>query len=290
VWLVSQKLEFTDKLYTHSQTFLSIGAPATVNPWTKKSIEIANEQNYLDRLLDVYPMNPEGPREIDQQKWSEVEKYFTDANLPELVETLLRFDLFPIKDSYIAYLKRDKGAVARNSETINRLGKSLIAMGLPRIKEKCSEPKETNRQIGPMFRNWVNRGALNVDSTSEIDKFKNAKENLLLDLGDEGLKNFANKYLDYNGKKGLDLIGRFGGEFVVVEAKFLTDFGGHQNAQFNDAITLVENKQIKATKVAVLDGVPYIERKKDKMCLAIRSNSDHNIMSVLVLKDFLHQL
>jgi hypothetical protein len=276
-------------LCAHSESYLLIGGVVSMNLWTKKSIEIANKQNYLDLLLDVYPMNPEGPRELDPNKWSEVEKYFSDRNLPELVETLLSFDLFPIKDSYIAYLKRDKSALARNSETVNRLGKSLVAMGLPKIKEKCAEPKETNRQIGPMFRNWINRGALNVEITSDVERFKNSKVDLLLDLGDEGLMNFANKNLNYNGEKGLDLIAKFGSEFVVAEAKFLTDFGGHQNAQLNDEITLVKNKQIKATKVAVLDGVPYIEGS-NKMSLAVRSNSDHNIMSVLVLKDFLHQL
>lgn len=275
-------------MFTQQELCL-VGGLAKMNPWTKQSIQIANQQNYLDRLLDVYPMNPEGPRELDPNKWSEVEKYFSDRNLPELVETLLSFELFPIKDSYVAYLKRDKGAVARNGETIKRLGKSLMAMGLPKIKEKCAEPKETNRQIGPMFRNWINSGALIVDSTSDIERFKSTKTDLLLDLGDEGLMNFANKNLNYNGDKGLDLIAKFGGEFVVAEAKFLTDFGGHQNAQFNDAITLVKNKQIKATKIAILDGVPYIE-SSNKMSLAVRSNSDYNIMSVLVLKEFLHQL
>ncbi len=276
-------------LCSRCDKYLPIGGLAKMNPWTKKSIEIANKQNYLDRLLEVYPMNPEGPRELDPNKWSAVEKYFSDRNLPELVETLLSFELFPIKDSYIAYLKRDKGAIARNKETINRLGNSLVAMGLPKIKEKCAEPKETNRQIGPMFRNWITKGALKVESTSEIERFKNSKEDLLLDLGDEGLMNFANKYLNYNGEKGLDLIAKFGNEYVVAEAKFLTDFGGHQNAQFNDAIALVKNKNIKATKVAVLDGVPYIEGS-NKMSLAVRSNSDHKIMSVLVLKEFLHQI
>jgi hypothetical protein len=140
-----------------------------------------------------------------------------------------------------------------------------------------------------MFRNWINKGALNVDSTSDIERFKNSKANLLLDLGDDGLMNFANENLNYNGEKGLDLIAKFGGEFVVAEAKFLTDFGGHQNAQFNDAITLIKNKKVKATKIAILDGVPYIEGS-NKMSLAVRSNSDYNIMSVLVLKEFLHQL
>ncbi|PUD67335.1 hypothetical protein C2R52_03635 [Helicobacter pylori] len=39
----------------------------------------------------------------------------------------------------------------------------------------------------------------------------------------------------------------------------LTDFGGHQNAQFNDAISTIETPNIKAIKVAILDGVLYIE-------------------------------
>lgn len=29
------------------------------------------------------------------------------------------------------------------------------------------------------------------------------------------------------------------GKYVIGEAKFLTDFGGHQNAQFNDAISMI---------------------------------------------------
>ena len=35
--------------------------------------------------------------------------------------------------------------------------------------------------------------------------------------------------------KGLDFIARFNGKYVIGEfPKFLTDFGGHQNAQFNE--------------------------------------------------------
>lgn len=69
-------------------------------------------------------------------------------------------DLFPIKGSYVAYLKRDTSSIDRNPQTINRLCGRLYEMGLNRIYEKCSEPKETNRQIGPMFRRWLSRGTL----------------------------------------------------------------------------------------------------------------------------------
>jgi hypothetical protein len=262
---------------------------SSMNPWTAKSIEIANKQDYLDKLLEVYPMNPESAREIDPQKWSIVEEYFRKENRLKLIETLLTFDLFPIKDSYIAYLKRDKNSLIRNSKTIDRIGNSLINMGLEKIKEKCSEPKETNRQIGPMFRNWINSNKLDLARTNDYKKFRSSKDNLILDLSDEGLMDFANKFLNYKGNKGLDLVAKIGNQYVVAEAKFLTDFGGHQNAQFNDAITLVDNKHVSAIKIALLDGVPYID-SNNKMSVFLRKNENRNIMSVLVLKDFLNQL
>ncbi len=35
-------------------------------------------------------------------------------------------------------------------------------MGLDKIFEKRTEPKETNRQIGPFFRRWLNKKALGL--------------------------------------------------------------------------------------------------------------------------------
>ncbi|GAA8500880.1 hypothetical protein HpDR57_06110 [Helicobacter pylori] len=46
---------------------------------------------------------------------------------------------------------------------------------------------------------------------------------------------------------------RFNKKYIIGEAKFLTDFGGHQNAQFNDAISTIEAPNIKAIKVAILE-------------------------------------
>ena len=83
--------------------------------------------------------------------------------------------------------------------------------------------------------------------------------NSLLDASDAGMMAFATKHLNYKHNKGLDFIGRFNGKYVIGEAKFLTDFGGHQNAQFNDAIATIQTKNVKAVTVAVLDGVLYIK-------------------------------
>ncbi len=70
----------------------------------------------------------------------------------------------------------------------------------------------------------------------------------------------------------------------------MTDFGGHQNAQFNDAIATVQAENVKAIKIAILDGVVYI-KSNNKMYKSLTENyENYNIMSALVLRDFIYQI
>lgn len=92
-----------------------------MNYRTQLSIELANQRDYLDQLFKVYPTIPDTIREINNEKWSMVEKEFRNRDNFALVNSLLSLDLFPIKDSYVAYLKRDKASIKRNPKTINRL-------------------------------------------------------------------------------------------------------------------------------------------------------------------------
>ena len=260
-----------------------------MNKWTKLSIEYANQRSYLDDLFQVYPTIPEGLRVIDKNVWAEVEKSFKKKDNDLLLRQLLKFDLFPIKDSYIAYLKRDGSAIDRNPRTINRICGRLYEMGLDKIFERCSEPKETNRQIGPMFRDWLKRKSLGIEPVT-LDEFLSNDKDAILDAGDNAMMNFAKEHLGYNHKKGLDFVGRFNRQFVIGEAKFLTDFGGHQNAQFNDAISTIQAKGVKAFKIAILDGVLFIEGKNKMYKSITETYKDCNIMSALVLREFLYQI
>lgn len=260
-----------------------------MNKWISLSIEYANQRSYLDDLFQVYPTIPEGIREIDQALWKEVEKSFAKKDNDLLIRQLLHLDLFPIKDSYIAYLKRDSTGIDRNPRTINRICGRLYEMGLDEIFERCSEPKETNRQIGPMFRQWLKNKSLGIEPVP-LNEFLSNEEDAILDAGDNAMMFFARKYLRYYHNKGLDFVGRFNKKLVIGEAKFLTDFGGHQNAQFNDAISTIEVEGVDAVKVAILDGVLYIEGK-NKMFKAITEEyRNHNIMSALVFREFLYQI
>ncbi|HXF48665.1 MAG TPA: restriction endonuclease [Verrucomicrobiae bacterium] len=260
-----------------------------MNHWMSLSIDYANQRSYLDDLFQVYPTIPEGIRDIDDQLWKNVEKAFEKRDNITLLENLLKLELFPIKDSYVAYLKRDSGAIKRNPATVDRLCGRLYEMGLDEIFSRSSEPKETNRQIGPLFKRWLKRKSLGVDPL-RLEEFLKARSNAVLDASDAEMMAFARKFLGYKHDKGLDFIGRFNGKYVIGEAKFLTDFGGHQNAQFNDAITTMMAAGVKAIPVAILDGVLYI-KSNNKLYKAITGKlKDNNIMSALVLREFLYQV
>jgi len=260
-----------------------------MNNWIRLSIEYANQRSYLDDLFQVYPTIPDGIRDIESKLWRRIEKAFIEKDNVDLLENLLRLDLFPIKDSYVAYLKRDKKALKRNPATTARLCGRLYEMELDEIFSRSSEPKETNRQIGPLFRRWLNKKSLGIQPVN-IDKFLAIRENAILDAGDAEMMAFARERLNYKHNKGLDFIGRFNGKYVIGEAKFLTDFGGHQNAQFNDAIATIKAKNVKAVKVAVLDGVLYI-KGNNKMYRDITTKlRNENIMSSLIFREFLYQI
>lgn len=260
-----------------------------MNIWTKLSIDYANQRSYLDDLFQVYPTIPDGIREINDDVWAKVEKAFEKRENEKLLKELFNLNLFPIKDSYVAYLKKDKSALARNPKTVNRLCGRLYEMGLEKIYEKCSEPKETNRQIGPMFSNWVNKKALGLMPV-KLDEFLSNNNDAILKATDDEKKAFAKKHLNYNREKGLDLVARFNGKFVIAEAKFLSDFGGSQNSDFEDAIATIEAKDTNAIRVAVLDGILYVKGNSKMHKFITNPYKDHNIMSALVLREFLYQI
>ncbi len=260
-----------------------------MNYWTGLSIDYANQKSYLDDLFQVYPTIPEGIREINQDIWVSIEEAFKNQNNTLLIKELLKLDLFPIKDSYIAFLKRNRSAIERNPKTINRICGRLYEMGLDGILEKRTEPKETNRQIRPFFRKWLNRKSLGISPVG-LKEFMNSDDDAILSGSDQELASFGNQFLNYKREKGLDFVARFNKQYIIGESKFLTDFGGHQNAQFADAISTLETPNVNAIKIGILDGVLYL-KGNNKMYRDITTKyKDYNIMSALVLREFLYQL
>jgi len=259
-----------------------------MNFFLEQSINYAQQRCYLDDLYSVYPTIPNSIRDIDKKIWDNVEIAYKERDYKDLLINLLKLDLFPIKDSYVAFLKRDYGALDRNPRTLNRLASEILEMDLNVLYDKCSTPKESNRQIGPMFKKWIKKTDFGFPKL-EINDFENSNDDAILDGSDFELKQFAQEHLNYNHNKGLDFVARVKGKYVIGEAKFLTDFGGHQNAQYNDAISTIEC-DADAVKIAILDGVLYINNRS-KMYKDINGrHSESNIMSALLLKNFLYSI
>ncbi len=110
-----------------------------MNYWTQLSIDYANQRSYLDDLFQVYPTIPEGIREIDVDTWNSVECAFQTQDNIALISELLKLKLFPIKDSYVAFLKKDKTAIKRNPKTVDRLCGRLYEMGLSKIFDQYKD-------------------------------------------------------------------------------------------------------------------------------------------------------
>lgn len=66
----------------------------------------------------------------------------------DLLELLLEQEVFPIKDSYVAYLRRDRSAIERNPNAVTRIENTIVNMGLVNVLREITRPIEANRQMG----------------------------------------------------------------------------------------------------------------------------------------------
>ncbi len=266
-----------------------------MNFWTQQSITLASQGNYLDELFKVYPIDQEKIRELDKGAWAEVvnafeksKRSFGKKDNEALIRALLKLPLFPIKDSYVAYLRHDPTSIKRNPKTVNRLCGALLELGLKKIAERCSAPKEPNRQIGALFRNFLRKKTLGFPVLC-LSEFEKTKKDAILDASDGEAQKYCAETARFTREKGLDFVAKVNKKIVLGEAKFLTDFGGHQNAQLEDALLTLESPVKKGVvKIVIADGVCYIPGE-NKLYTKI-TGANANIMSALFLLDFLHTL
>src|SRR3989344_85437 len=126
-----------------------------MNTWTKKSIELVSKQGYLDALSKIYVMNINLERPLAKEVEKAVRNAFLDKKTKELVSLLIQNEVFPIKDSYVGFLRLKPEAIEENPLTIKRIGERLYRMGIDALLREASRPKETNRQLGNSFKHWL---------------------------------------------------------------------------------------------------------------------------------------
>jgi len=256
-----------------------------MNKWIRRSIKIANAPGYLDDLQRVYPVIQETEREIPNKIKKELKEIYRKGNDSALIKSLLRLPKFPIKDPYVAFLRKREIFLEYNPITVNRIAQRIRSMGFDAMIEAVEEPKEFNRQIGTLFRKWLPKIDYPILPRTEFE----AHQGIAFLQGSNGqLKDYANSNLGCDLEKGPDFLAKAMNTHIIGEAKFLTDYGGHQNAQFEDALRLLRDKKGKAIRIAVLDGVVWI-KDRTKMYRTV-CRLDNFVLTALLLKDFLESL
>ncbi|MBA4312507.1 MAG: restriction endonuclease [Chlorobiaceae bacterium] len=255
-----------------------------MNHWGKKTIELAKKKDYLDRLYKIYPNNPSA-REIDLQELNLIEEYFHKKDSDALLNKLLDIDKFPIKDSYISFLRTDRSSIQRNPKTVKRICDILYALGLDKVKEGILAPKEANTIRGPQFSNWAKKAFPHV----KLNKFINIKNSILfLEDSEKNILDFCNTELGIGISKRPDFVAKSRAKYVVGEAKFLSSLGGNQGRGLDDALKLASNTSGHAYKVAIVDGVLWIQPGSQEYKKIEHSNAA--VFSALLLKEYLKKL
>lgn len=281
-----------------------------MNKWTQKSFEISYNEGYLDNLHYVYPMLDNGVRELDEKIKVKLKNAFDEKDDVNLFKILLTLNKFPIKDSYKPFFTRCKSnevdsLIKSNPETIKRIANRIYTIGYEKMILGIEEPIETNRQMGQMFPNWIRSQYKSYTNQEEF--FNSSNEISVLAGGDSYLVEFVKKYLNVTlpkgtggSEKGLDAVIKLNTypipTFVIGEAKFLSDEGGHQNAQLKDALHLLTSNEFKnngkfrVIRIAILDGVCWLSSER-KMQKDIRGLNDNQIaISALLLDEFLNSM
>lgn len=264
-----------------------------MNKWVKKSIKLANSSDYLDKLLDIYPVNLNLTRIISSNKKKAIERSFREKDHKKLIATLLDLERFPIDNPYIGFLQKDKKSLNRNPKTVKQIGQTLFKMGFGEILIGASRAKASSRQMGQMFRRWLYNLGYPV---LPKNKFLNYKKIAILAGGDRALKEFASEELGYKGQKGLDMVLRVGNKFFIGEVKFITRSGGTQDKSFREGISFIKQKNGGADRIALLDGVLWLVsqktlrgKKKPSLYESVLKLKDNELVfSALFLKEFIH--
>jgi len=259
-----------------------------MNTWTEKSFAVAKDNNYLDDLSFIYPVNQnETENRIEKERIKEIEKLLHSRNPAELIKFLIKLERFPFDDPYIGFIRHFNNALDKNPKTVDRIFQRLQLLTIKGIVEGINRPKSASRKFGNYFIAWVHK---QYKTVSEEEFLKSKNKICALKGGDKTLALFAKKYLKYDRKKGLDFVLKAGYTYIIGEAKFVGHSGGTQDKSVREVISLVKGKKLeKVVKVGVVDGVPWVASSTLYKSLH-KLKSEHTIVSALLFEKFIKSL
>lgn len=225
-------------------------------------------------------------RNIPDEVKRRIKRAYENENAYDLISELLELDKFPLEDPYVAFLRKEDKFLDQNKETVNRLANALFSLEYEDIIDNVEEPKVFNRQLGTVFGDYIPNLGYPLMSPGQL---KNHRKGIaLLEGSDQELRDFAENEIGCELDKNPDILAKVGQQYVIGEAKFLTDYGGHQNTQFADAVNLLKGPDCDAKGIAILDGVVWI-RRNTKMHRRVKKLKKP-ALTALLLEDYLQSL
>lgn len=237
--------------------------------WIEKSLKLANEEDYLDRLQLIYPVIPSSKRPLSSADKEQLRGLLKSTEDMELVLFLLKLPRFPIKDPYVAFIRRDPERFLKNNpRTLKRIAEAIRKLSFRDILKEVEQPPELNRQIGSLFRDWLmNRANLSKEDSEDKFTIQSYDSPTLYRTTEQKVAHFCRHVLSMAIEKRPDFVIKVKERYLVGEAKFLTDYGGHQDRQFEDVERFLHssNDPRNVIRVGVVDGVLWIARENTIM-------------------------
>lgn len=255
-----------------------------MNEWARNTLDLVHNENYLDLLQGIYS-HEDGPRNVSQKSIAAIRASFDNRDEATLINQLLDLDKFPYKDSYVAFLRKDRTAIERNPSTVRRICDRIFDMGIEALIAGINQPKEANTRRGNQFSNWLK---MQYRAANMVDFIKSKEGIVILEATELEAKDFCNRELHVGITKRPDVVAKVGKRYVIGEAKFLSSTGGNQDRAFDDGIKLATNSDGSAYKIFVLDGVFWIEKGSEQYQRIDHSTA--SIFSALLLNQYLTSL
>jgi len=276
-----------------------------------KTLKLAEEGDYLDKLLEIYPAGLPPERPLPEVIRKEIKELYEASRYEDLVIRLLDLRYpFPVEHPYAALLRHlDRSqrmlVIGRNPQIIRVLANILASLGLNNIVRGVERPKDINRALGAAFRNWVRNKFAKapfriVDKSYQLLKCSRDKEICIFIGSDVEIGSFVRERLRLEEHRARffnrDILVKVRDTFILGEARFLSTPGGSQSRDLDNTLSFVEamekisayvrNRDIKVKGIALLDGIVWFYRDYVET-IKRRAIGDVMVMSALFLEEYL---
>lgn len=285
-----------------------------VNEYTLESIRLARDENYLDRIIKIYPARLPPERPLPANIMKSIEKLYEQGSYRDIVLLLLNLKdyPFPVEHPYASLLRhlgRDDRlrVLEKNPGLLRELVDVIKELGVEGIIRGVKRPKDINRMLGNAFKSWIKRefitgpfkvvespsklSACNqdgiciyVDSDEKISEF--IVESLLLIQSDKDMEHYSKLFRR-------DILVKVKDKYIVGEARFLSTPGGSQTRDLENILQfLVDCEKIRTKNnsrlygVAIIDGIVWFYEEYLNRIISI-ARGNRVVLSALLLEHLL---